>query len=145
MATSNSTIIKEAIAAVAQFVALPEPEKTLEGARRVVAMMDDANKFLAQSSELILGDLQLSISKDEETKEALKNQLAELKGDSVHLAHRGDVVFQSQDSINKQKIAKVKRSRVRVRSSQRNLGQRSDRKGQSSSKGTASLGKEDKE
>ncbi len=102
MANSNLTIVEEAIAAVAQFVALPEPEKTLDGAKRVAAMMDNANKFLAQSSEAILGDLHSSISKDEETKEALKNQMAELKGDSVHLTHRGDAVLQSPDRINKQ-------------------------------------------
>ncbi|PBK94548.1 hypothetical protein ARMGADRAFT_1099441 [Armillaria gallica] len=141
---SNSTIVEEAIAAVAQFVALPEPEKTLDGAKRVAAMMDNANKFLAQSSEAILGDSQSSISKDGETKEALKNQMAELKGDSVHFTHRGDAVLQSPDRIKK-RIVKARRSRVRVRSSQRNLGQRSERKDQSPSKGTASLGKKDKE
>lgn len=102
MAPSNSTIVEEAITAVAQFVALPEPEKMLDGAKRVAAMMDNGNEFLAQSSEAILGDLQSSISKDEETKEALKNQMAELKGASVHLTHRGDAVLQSPDRINKQ-------------------------------------------
>lgn len=95
----TSTIIEEAIAAVNRFIALPESEKTLDGAKRVAAMMDEANKFLTQSSEAIHSDLQLSISKDQETKEALQEQLEEVKAGVLHLPRRSDGAL--QDHLNK--------------------------------------------
>ncbi|KAK0471845.1 hypothetical protein IW261DRAFT_1571508 [Armillaria novae-zelandiae] len=144
MAPSNFALVDEAIAAVAQFGDLPEAEKTLEGAKRVVAMMDNARTFLDQSSQAMHDDLQLSILKAKERREALKDELAELKRDSVHLVQKGETLSQSPDIVNKQRKTRSRKGGVRVRSSQRNLRKSSERKSQSL-KGAAVLGGKDKE
>ncbi|KAK0187457.1 hypothetical protein F5146DRAFT_1004365 [Armillaria mellea] len=82
-------IIKKAIAAVNRFIALSESEKTLDGAKRVAAMMDKVNKFLTQSS------------KDQDMKKVLKEQLEEVKARVPHLAHQSDGALQFQDYLNK--------------------------------------------
>ncbi|KAK0481246.1 hypothetical protein IW261DRAFT_1065711 [Armillaria novae-zelandiae] len=95
------TIVEEAIAAVNKFVALPESEKTLDEAKRVTAMMDEAGKFIAEASEAMYSDLQSSISHDQERREILKEELEEVNAGVLHLARRSDGALQFRDYINK--------------------------------------------
>ncbi|KAK0481250.1 hypothetical protein IW261DRAFT_1418362 [Armillaria novae-zelandiae] len=91
----------EAIAAGNTFVALPESEKTLDEAKRVTAMMDEAGKSIAESSEALHNDLQSSISNNQERREILKEELEEVNAGVLHLARRSDGALHFRDYISK--------------------------------------------